>query len=171
MGYELETSVVLEASRVVPPPRPNPDVTTRGLRSDEDWEQATRNQILCNEGEEPGEAFRVFKQRQMRSYRRMAEAGMGDWFGAFDGARLVADLGLFLEDGLARYQQVVTASAWRRRGICATLVHAAACRALESMDTRTLVLVADHGGPAERIYRSLGFEPSEQLSQLEKVIR
>ena len=168
-GYRVDRSGVLTASRVVPPPRPSRTARTRPLRSEEDWARATQNQILCREEQEDEEGFRLFKERQMRSYREMAASGLGAWFGAFEGDRLVADLGLFVEGDVGRFQQVCTAPDRRRRGLCGTLVHAAAAFGFEHMGARTLVLVAEDGGPPARIYASVGFEPTERMVGIDRV--
>ena len=44
----------------------------------------------------------------------------------------------------------------------------AARHALAHMGVGTLVLVADAGSPAERLYRSVGFLPSEQEVAMER---
>ena len=168
-GYAFEPGVVLSTRELVPPPHPNDEAEVRALASDEDWRAATENQIRCRDERDDEASFRVFKERQMASYRRMSEAGLGHWFGAFLAGRLVADLGLFVEHGVGRYQQVVTAPEHRRRGLCGTLVHAAGRHALERLGAEQLVLMAETDGPAARIYTSVGFRETERSGQLELV--
>ena len=62
----------------------------------------------------------------MAHYRQMQRAGLGGWFGAFLGNRVVADLGLFCIGGVGRFQTVETVPEFRRQGICGTLVYQAA---------------------------------------------
>jgi predicted GNAT family acetyltransferase len=102
-------------------------------------------------------SYRTFKTKQMQRYRRMAEAGLGHWFGAFVNGVLAADLGVFAENGLARYQSVGTRPEYRRRGLCGTLVHAADEHMRAHFSAHTLVIVADKGSVAADIYRSVGF--------------
>lgn len=111
------------------------------------------------EGEE---GYRAFKERQMARYRGMVRAGLGHWFGAFLEGRLVADLGVFRDGELGRFQSVGTHPNFRRRGICGTLVYRAASYAYEAMGIRTLVMVADEHYHAARIYESVGFRPTEK---------
>ena len=98
----------------------------------------------------------------MARYRKMAQAGLGAWFGAFLENQLVADLGLFFEAGVGRFQQVETHPDFRRRGICGTLVYHSSRFGFEKMEARTLVMVADEHYHAARIYESVGFRPKER---------
>lgn len=160
-GFELDRGVVMTARQVVRPPRPNGEVEVRPLRDDREWRDATANQVLYLPESMRSEGFSDFKKRQMDRYRAMCEAGAGDWFGAFRGDALVADLGLFHDGPYGRFQSVGTHPDHRRRGICATLVHEAARFAFRNYGIRTLVMVADEGSAASRIYGSVGFEAVE----------
>lgn len=159
-GYELDRHVVMTARSVRSPERPNQDIVVRPIESDEEWE-ATVQYLLPLLKPGPRAAFEVLRRGQMARYRSMAAAGRGHWYGAFMGKRLVADLGVFHEDGVGRYQTVRTHLEHRGRGIAGTMVHAAAEHTLRHGGVRDLVIVAEDGSQAERIYRSLGFAPVE----------
>ncbi|HWO24073.1 MAG TPA: GNAT family N-acetyltransferase [Kofleriaceae bacterium] len=161
LGFELEETVVLETDATRPPPRINGDVTVRRIDSDADWAATTELQVATMT-EQWGAGAAAFAERQMARYRRFVAEGRGAWFGAFAEGQLAADLGVFVEDGLARYQAVETAAAFRRRGICGTLVHHAGCAAIAELGARRLVMVGlpDH---TAQIYRSVGFEERERL--------
>jgi GNAT superfamily N-acetyltransferase len=166
-GFNLTETVVLTTAQVQPPPKVNHDASIRPIATDNEWEQATRNQITCRP---PGfglAGYEVFKRAQMARYRRMTEAGLGAWFGAFLEERLVADLGVFTRGDLGRFQQVETHPDFRRRGICGTLVYRASRYALEQWAVNTLVMLADENYHAARIYESVGFQPREHLAQLD----
>jgi GNAT superfamily N-acetyltransferase len=167
-GFELSHGTVLTTRRLMAPMPPVQKIDIRPLGSDDDWLQAVENQIRCREPEHEESAFRAFKERQMRSYRSMAAAGMGEWFGAFLGEVLVADLGLFHDGALARYQTVETHPEYRRQGIAANLVYQAGAYALERFSIHTLVIVADRESAASRLYQSLGFAPREQQLGLQR---
>jgi ribosomal protein S18 acetylase RimI-like enzyme len=158
-GFSLEQGDVLTASRPHPPPRPNREVVVRALSSDADWEAATQNQIATR-GVYELAGYTVFKRAQMARYRAMTAAGLGAWMGAFLEEQLVGDLGVFVQEGVGRFQSVGTHPDFRRRGVCATLVHQAARFARASLAARELVIVAEADGDAGRIYRSLGFRPT-----------
>jgi ribosomal protein S18 acetylase RimI-like enzyme len=167
-GFELSHSAVMAAERVVPPGRLSAEVSIRPLKSDDDWLAALENQVLCREPEHEEDAYRAFVARRMDSYRLMTSAGIGEWFGAFSDAKLVADLGLFHDGRLARYQAVETHPDYRRRGFAASLVYQAALHAFTHYGIETLVIVADHGSAAARLYHSLGFDQLEEQVGLER---
>ncbi|MBN2556677.1 MAG: GNAT family N-acetyltransferase [Anaerolineales bacterium] len=165
-GFDLEQSVVLSTQEVGIPPKYNREVVVRPLTADWEWEQATHNQIACREAGHGLEGYSVYKRAQMARYRRMSCAGLGFWFGAFLGEKLVADLGVFAAGGLGRFQQVGTHPDYRRRGICGALVYQASRHALQGLEIDTLVMVADEHYHAARIYESVGFQPAERQAGL-----
>ncbi|PKL76498.1 MAG: N-acetyltransferase [Candidatus Melainabacteria bacterium HGW-Melainabacteria-1] len=160
-GFSLDRAVVLTAKQVLAPPYPRDDLSIRPLQSDADWEQAIVNQYRCRDPQFDGAGYWGFKRRQFASYRAMAEQGLGAWFGAFVGEQLVADLGVFYDGRLGRYQNVGTDPAFRRQGICATLVSQTANYALSHWPIDVLVMEADADYHAARIYESVGFAPVE----------
>jgi len=167
-GFRLIHSSVLTASAATPPPHAAVEITVRALESQDDWRQATENQIRCREQEHDEAGYRVFKEAEMRRYRTMALAGHGAWFGAFLEGALVADLGIYHTGNLGRFQTVETHPEYRRHGYAGTLVYQAARHALGQLGLETLVLVADADSPAERLYRSVGFLPTEREVGLER---
>ncbi len=166
-GFNLTETVVLTTTRVQPPPKTNRNVSIRPIATDDEWEQAIRNQVTCRPSGFGLAEYEAFKRAQMARYRRMTRAGLGAWFGAFLGERLVADLGVFTSGDLARFQQVETHPDFRRRGICGTLVYQASRYALEQLAVGTLVMLADENYHAARIYESIGFQPRERQAQLD----
>ena len=160
-GFDLSQSVVLSTQRVTTPPKYNQEVVVRPLADDLEWEQATQNQIACREPEHSLEDYQIFKQDQMKRYRKMTNAGIGWWFGAFLGKHLVADLGVFAVEEIGRFQNVGTHPDYRRRGICGALVYHASQYAFQQKKILTLVMVADENYHAANIYESVGFQPKE----------
>ena len=76
--------------------------------------------------------------------RRLVDGGYGAWWGAFEGDRLLASMGLFTaSEGLARFQNVKTHPDARGRGLAGTLVHRVSRYGFEELGARTLVMVAD----------------------------
>ena len=166
-GFKLVQSIVMTARQIVLPPKYNHEVDIRPLSRDWEWQQALENQINCRDAEFGLENYTVFKRAKMERYRQMTQAGLGEWFGAFYRDRLVAGLGLYCEDGVARYQSVETHPDFRRRGICGTLVHQAARYGFERMGASVLVMIADEQYFAGRIYESIGFKTEERQTGLE----
>ena len=167
-GFRLERNVVLTSSEPRSPSRPSSLVTIRALHTEADWEQALENQVICREAEFDEDEYREYRKGQMERYRNMVAAGLGDWYGAFVDQRLVADLGLFYDKGLARYQTVQTHPGFRRRGIAGTLVYSAGRQSMANYGLHTLVIVAEQASNAARLYESLGFKPTEKQVGLEK---
>jgi GNAT superfamily N-acetyltransferase len=160
-GLTVERDVVMTASAVVPPGRPNEQSTYRLLSSDDDWEQLFHQSLATTEMM-VDDGHREFTRRQLAAKRDLVETGHGKWFGAFDGDRLQSSLGLMFDGrGLARFQNVQTSPEDRGRGLASTLVHRASTYGLTEGGAHTLVMVADPEYLAIRIYRALGFTDSE----------
>jgi GNAT superfamily N-acetyltransferase len=167
-GFRLARLTVLTTRKLNPPAHPAADLAVRPLVSDGDWAQAIECQVLTREPEFTEAGYRSFRERAMDRYRRMAARGLGDWFGAFLGGKLVADLGIFHSGAVGRYQSVQTHPDFRRRGCAGTLVYEASRYAMEHYGLNTLVIVAETDSDAGRLYRSLGFGPTEFQAGLEK---
>lgn len=168
-GFELGGEVVMATDTLSPPQRYNHEVEVRALQTDADFAEHIDLHVLCWEGRDDGAGYRAFYEARTDSYRRMIAAGLGSWFGAFLDGRLVADMGIFVEADLARYQSVVTHPDFRRRGICGTLLFEVGRFALETLEAKTLVIVADERGFAKNIYAAAGFRVRERQGSLERV--
>ncbi len=157
-GMTMARNAVMTATSVHTPPHPNTEAVFRRLEGDADWQQSFELAGAVHAGEPGGDAG--FLAARLAAKRALAEAGHGQWFGAFLDGTLVSQLGLITsQTALARYQSVQTHPAVRRRGLAGTLVwHAGA---ITPVDTRTLVMVADPGDAAIRVYRSVGFTVTE----------
>ena len=167
-GYHIERSVVLTARQLIPPLNLIEGVTVRPFELENYWTQSIENQVECREPEFEETGYRLFRQRQMNRYRAMSQAGLGAWFGAFIGNQLVADLGIFHAKQLGRYQSVLTHPKYRRQGIARQLVFESGVYALKHFGLDNLVIVADSGSIAERLYRSMGFEFVEHQTGIGK---
>jgi ribosomal protein S18 acetylase RimI-like enzyme len=167
-GFRVSSSVVLSCQEPHRPAIPNQEVSIRPLEDDSDWEEAVELQVRCRDEEfEEGE-YREFRVQQMKRYQHMVDAGLGHWYGAFADQRLVADLGIFHDGGLGRYQHVETHPDFRRCGIAGTLVYEASRHAIAAYDLHALVIVAEQDSPAARLYGSLGFQQTEVQLGLER---
>lgn len=160
-GFSVDRSVVLTADAATDPPHPSAGVEIRPLSSDADWQQAA-SLSMCIAQEEGATPDPAFEAARAAARRQLAGQGHGAWFGAFDDGRLLGQLGLFRAgDGYARYQDVATDPAARRRGIAGTLVCHAARYGLGTLAVKRLVIVADQEGPAIALYRACGFADTE----------
>ncbi len=168
-GFELGEEVVMATDALAPPRRYNHEVEIRALETDAEFAEHVELHVLCWEGKDDKAAYRTFYEASTGSYRSMIAAGLGRWFGAFSDGRLGADMGIFAEAGLARYQSVVTHPEFRRRGVCGTLLFEVGRFALETLTAKTLVIVADEQGFAKDIYAAAGFRVRERQGSLERV--
>ena len=168
LGFETEWSSVMTATAVHPPPRPHEDAAYRPLVSDQDWQQQAD---LSLAGEDDVVAHTLeFATARAAAERSLTEQGYGAWWGAFEGDRLLASMGLFTASpGLARFQNVKTHPDARGRGLAGTLVHRVSRYGFEELGAHTLVMVADPAYLAIRIYRSVGF--TDTAHQLQATLR
>ena len=151
-GLEPERATVLTCADLQAPPNRNSEAEIRPLASDDDWRQSLELGVRCYGEGGP------YLERRTRGRRQLTEAGRAAWFGAFTGGRLLAQLGVCdAGGGLARYQDVETDPAARRRGLAGTLVWRAGRYAREAFGVSTLVIVADPAEAAIRLYRACGF--------------
>ena len=152
---------VQATARPLPPARPAEGLVIRPLDAEGEWLQSVENQVVTREPGDDEDGTRRFALGRIPRYRAMTAAGLGHWWGAFMGDKLVADLGLFCDGDLGRYQSVQTLPEFQKRGIGGALIHAAARDAIEKCGVKTLVIVSEADTPAQRLYHALGFEPVE----------
>jgi RimJ/RimL family protein N-acetyltransferase len=161
-GYSFESSDVLTASEVRPPPQLNDGIEIRAIESDAAWDVILRSRVEHRDPQFEERAFREFSMAQLAGYRRMIAAGRGSWYGAYAGDRLVAELGLFSEGGLARFKDIFTHPEFRLQGICGTLLYRVARQALATGLDRIAIVVDPANERAVRVYRSIGFAPVQK---------
>jgi len=164
-SLEPETSTVLTCAEIRAPGHVNTEAEIRPLTSDRDWRQSVELTLRCYGEQTAGD----FQQLRSATRRRLTQAGRAAWFGAFDGGLLVAQLGICdAGGGLARYQDVETDPAARRRGLAGTLVWRAGRYAAEAFGAGRLVIVADPAEGAIRIYRACGFADMQSQFSFER---
>jgi GNAT superfamily N-acetyltransferase len=133
----------------------------RRLRDDDDWEQLTGRALAENlaSGEYEPAAHETFVRARTAIQRELSDRGVATFVGAFtpEGV-LVADLGIVVCGRRARYQNVGTDEAHRRRGLASHLLGIAARWAAEQ-GCDEWVIVTESTNPAGRVYRSVGFAP------------
>ena len=165
-GMELEKSVGLVAKELVRPKHFNEDIIVRPLQSEDEWMAADELQTSTRLETYSYKEYFEFKRKQSLSYQKLVQKKQGYRFGAFLKGQLVADLGIFHENRVARYQNVATHPDFRNRGICSTLVYTAGQIILSEGQVDQMVMVADPDYHAARIYESVGFKPKEESYNL-----
>lgn len=131
----------------------------------DDWYQVISLQTntgIVDDGYNPDE-YPAYIKGRFATHREAMADGKGAWFGVFDGLDLVADMGIYVGDGIARFQSVETAQAYRRKGICRALVGIAHDWAKAQDPNARPVIIADTDGAPGRTYRACGFALAETL--------
>ena len=166
IGWEFDQTSVLSASKTTPL-RPAPaGVDFREITSDADWAAVLEHQVLTRPDGFAVAAYRAFKIKRLSVFQALIAAGHGQWYGAFKGQDMVADMGIFHRKNISRFQEVSTHPAHRRQGICAALVHYVSSEEQAERPSNKMVILADRGEPAERIYKSLGYTEIEQMQSV-----
>ncbi|HEY5928603.1 MAG TPA: GNAT family N-acetyltransferase [Kofleriaceae bacterium] len=166
-GFQIDTHELLAAELVEAAPATLP---TRLLAPDEVLATAD---LAWQLGDRHDETYRQFLHRRAAWHRDLVARGAARFYGAFDGTSLVASLGLVRVLDLGRYQDVQTLPAYRKRGLARALLAAAARDALGESTSRLradekqwvgvdrVVIVAEPGSPAARLYARAGFRAIE----------
>jgi len=162
-GFNVGLESVLTAQSVRMDKAPTAGISFRPLRTDSEWLGAIDAQTDGGFPQIPKDEYRRYKEATFAQYRTMSEAGLGDWWGAFNGGEMVADLGLFFGRGIGRFQSVETREDHRRQGICRSLVHHVSKQAFAAHPGITLMIHADADEMPERIYKSLGYRQTERI--------
>jgi GNAT superfamily N-acetyltransferase len=166
LDLELDHDDVLSTGHCPEPTDVPAGYLVKQLTDAIEWEQSTGLRI----GELAPDNHREsqFERNVTEARIAMSEGGQVAWFGAFQGDRLVAELGIVdCGEGVARYQAVVTATEHRRRGLAGHLLGVAATWAAER-GARTWVIVAEDGSDASRLYRRRGFEPAAKGTRAQR---
>jgi GNAT superfamily N-acetyltransferase len=108
-----------------------------------------------------------FSHWRVATLRALTERGRGLYRALVDAdGKVVASLGAFHGDGVGRFAHVTTALEYRKRGCAAHLIASALQDVRKRVDD--VVIVADTGSDAERLYLSLGFVPFLSIRSMQR---
>jgi GNAT superfamily N-acetyltransferase len=155
-GLLHERNVVLRAHTLEGGAMPE-GITIRPLLGGADF--AALVEVTISEDTGEFEGFADWARWRSGAFQETFADGRGRFWGAFDGETLAGSLGLLAAPDALRFQEVMTHPAYRRRGICAALVHAALADARIRFPDPPVYIVADPAGDAARLYTRLGFRP------------
>jgi ribosomal protein S18 acetylase RimI-like enzyme len=145
------------------------DAEVEEIAGDADWSDVEAIELELGTGEAD---HGVFVRRRIEAQRGAVRAGRAASLGLREDGRIVSALGVLpTPGGIARYQNVGTLAAYRRRGAAGRLVRAAADLAATRWRCTELLIVADADGPAIALYRRLGFRDAETQVQLTRMGR
>ncbi len=171
-GFSLEETVVMTAgeSSLKAPRKKNEAIDMRVLTTEAEFAEFLDLEALVDveQGYADHASHRLFLERKLERYRRMTQAGLGQWFGAYLDGKLVAYMGLYKRGELARYQTVATHPEYRRQGIAQSLVYFVGRYGFDEMGVKQLVMQADDNYFAKNIYADVGFKPTEKIYALER---
>lgn len=155
-GFAIDTNVVMSASRIAAPS------TLFEVRPLAVREMPATGELAFAIGDHHDETMRAFLARRAAWQQSLVGTGRAMWWGAFDKDALVGSLGIVALGARARYQDVQTAVAYRQRGIASALLAAAANALLPSVTQ--LIIVAELGSAAQRVYTRAGFVVVETVA-------
>jgi GNAT superfamily N-acetyltransferase len=136
----------------------------RALDGIDDWTkaEALQAEVGLEDGRDP-KTYGPYLAGRNVGWGNQITRGIGQWFGAFEGDQIVAQLGMFHDDSIALYQSVETRATHRRRGICSALLRHAALWALGRAPNAVVVIVAEADTDEGRLYCKMGFAHSETI--------
>ena len=164
LGFDVDTFDVLTRQQRPAQTSVPQGIVIRELQSETDWDAAFA--LACEVGVEEGytqDTYPPYIAGRIRNRRAQIADGLGGWFGAFQGDLLVAQMGLFHDQQIARFQSVETRLAFRRRGICAALLSHVSQWAQDRAPRADQIIVAEADSDAGRLYRANGFALTETL--------
>lgn len=125
-------------------------------------------------GDRHDDSYRLFLERRAMWHRDLIARGQATFWGVFDREPaqpvelLVASLGLVWLDTLARYQDVQTLPAYRRRGLAGRLLSTSVREAF-ARGAERVVIIAEPDSEASRVYTRLGFRTVERTVNARRV--
>jgi len=153
-GYEIEQSYVLKLADYKNPRKINTEIKIKELKSKTDWDKMILNQNSARTSSYPKKDFINYITPKVQKYRKIINNDKGNWYGAYINNELIADTGIFFNNGIARFQLVATNPKFRRRGVCSSLLDSI----ISIIKEKTIIILADPDYHALDLYLSLGFE-------------
>jgi GNAT superfamily N-acetyltransferase len=174
LGFNFFSLMVLSATHPIPCARATKiPLELRAFQSG-DWPLLVKLMVDEQAAVYRESDFQTFAELRVEQWRCLAGCDQGGWFGAFDGKELVGAVGLYVESEadsrgqrLARFQNVLTAARWQRRGIASALLTLAANAISLRYAPSQFVIQAIRDSAAERLYGSLGYQPVSHAFGLE----
>lgn len=165
--YACETVLLIEPKRLISSKPLESRFSIRRYHQPDDWAQWYALQMEDKQAVQDDEKYHAYLRFLQSTYIELIKQGRGAWWGAFDGARQVANLGLFFDGDIGRFQSVYTQEQYRNQGLCRALLAAAALDA--STIAQQLVIVADDDYYALGLYEKMGFKATHKIASLCKV--
>ncbi len=153
-GYHFEAHACLIAKVENIIPHQCRFITFRQIETEEDWKQALGNQLLCRKMYDGKNEYVI---KRIQAARRATEAGNGQWMGAFDGKKLVCDLGVFWDGQFCRFQAIGTHPEYRGQGIVRSLLTETVKEVSAKRSDPYFIILTGLGAGPQRVYEKCGF--------------
>jgi GNAT superfamily N-acetyltransferase len=153
-GFVVDDNDVHVADELLAPPHALP------MHALDPGEVLQTAMLAWNLADHHDEVFRQFLHARATWQSDLVARGLAAFHGCFDGAKLVASVGLVRFGALARFQDVQTLPEYRRRGIAGALLASAA----RDVRGARFVIFTEPGAPAARVYQRIGFRVAERTS-------
>lgn len=152
-GFETEISIGMISNRLNKVEYKDEKIELGIVKNDIDWDEILHNQIVISDlsGQDS-----IYLKKRFLAYRKMASLGYGNWFFAKLNGRIVGDLGVYIDENIARFQQVETIKEARNMGVCKSLINYARNHYLNN-NIEKFIIVAEENSIAFEIYKKLGF--------------
>lgn len=119
-------------------------------------------------GDRHDDTYRLFLDRRATWHRDLVAADKATFWGAFDAdGQLASSLGLVWLGKVARYQDVQTLPAYRKRGLASALLDTSV-RAAFARGADRVVIIAEPDSEGARVYARLGFKTLERTVNARK---
>ena len=164
-GFQVSRGSVMLAKEVTRPPHLSTEVEIRVANSEKEWTAATD---CIAEYSREGVTMNRRLARKLEIWRELTEKGAGVCYNACLNGRAVGGLGTYLIQNTIVVDDVATHPDFQGRGVARTAVYTACRQSIEQPDLERLLLHAEHGSAAERMYEQIGFRTAEQLLELIK---
>ncbi|MBT3785999.1 GNAT family N-acetyltransferase [bacterium] len=164
-GFRLDIETTLVTKRPELPPKINKDIVVKPIVSEADWNSLPEVHVNPNSSRSIDSQIE-FQKSRIKTFKELSKRKFGHRFGAYLEGKLVGDLGLYHQDGIARFNEVATHHEYYRRGICQTLVYHSCIHAIENFEVSTLVMVAVDDYHAINAYKKVGFTALEKSYSL-----
>jgi hypothetical protein len=152
---ECSFGLVLDVQRRERPADAHQLGESRPVADKNEWQAVTQlmiDELANTEGEADLLRWRVHE------YRRLVELGRGRWWAMWDQQQIpLGAAGVIWHGTQSRFQEVVTRASVRCMGICTHLCQTVIEHRLAIAPEHRMVVVAEVGSGAERLYRRLGF--------------
>ncbi len=165
-GFSVDVDKTLTSNKVTEPVKLNSELIVKEYdlsKSVDDYIEVHFDENWAYGSKSDQEKF---LREQALEFSTLITKKVAKRFGAYLNGQLVADLGVYWNESVIRFNSISTHPLFRRLGACSTLVYKVSKSLLEKNPNKTLVMQADENYHAALIYESIGFVPEGKVIAL-----